>query len=75
MVHSPYEERLSELINGTVTVDRADAAPVTGVVSGLDDGGVYIESPSVGGPEMTVTFIAFRDIRGVANTEHDLRQG
>lgn len=54
-----------------VVIERADAEDLVGTVEEVNDDGCYIRrNPPT---ETTVTFVSFRDIRGVSTEEWDLK--
>jgi hypothetical protein len=58
---------LQDLVGTTVTLHRADVDSIKGEVTSVDDFGVMIFDENDKDPEWArQTFVAFRDIRGVA---------
>jgi hypothetical protein len=69
---SPYKQHLKPLkgLRNRVIINRRDAEDVKGTVKELDDFGVVISDIKHSGDDFsTDTFIAYEDIRGVAQFE------
>lgn len=69
---SPYQKQLEALKERgeSVTINRADAADVTGRIVAVDDDGCAI-GVRHGLETMQTVFVAHRDIRGVCSTDWD----
>jgi len=70
-----YRQRLTTLINrGDVIIQRASAPDIMGEITEVSELGCEIKQPGPKSDAVFLTFVAFRDIRGVTSLELDPRK-
>ena len=73
-MNSPYKYHLEDLRDQEVTIHRANASELTGVVTDIQDAGCIIKQPADVEQGCAFVFIAYEDIRGIARTVWDVEK-